>query len=253
MQFINIFPEEDSIKYSQPMEMYLAHILNNEEVCKAIKDKESFKILDNGCYELNSSVDFGDLCFKAEAIGADEIILPDIMFDSERTVNLVIQSLNTLHRIYGAKIPYRLMAVVQGADAEEYADCARVYDKFPEITTIGIPKKFLRNNGDENSSAIKALDRGNFAHYLKDNYPTKQIHLLGLSWGIMELPSAIPYVRSVDTNFLVEVSKNGHSIWSTWDTIGESYSLTKNLTDDDWHQFEMNKKAVEEYLNGWND
>ena len=144
MNLIHIVPQENVAQITQPYEMYLAHTrIGKPDLQQVIAQKDSFKILDNGAYELDGSIKLTDILNIADNIGADEVILPDHMFDCDKTIQATLNALETIIAAY-EKIPFKLMAVIQGKTPEDYDYCLQVFKKIKEIRTIGISKKLLR-------------------------------------------------------------------------------------------------------------
>ncbi len=254
MNLIHIVPPENTVQVTQPYEMYLAHTLvNRPDLQQAIAQKDSFKILDNGAYELDSSISIKDILDIAHNIGADEIILPDHMFDCDKTVEATLNALEEIIVAY-EKIPFKLMAVIQGKTPDEYDYCLQVFKKIKEISTIGIPKKFLRESHPGISRRVCALERAGYARWIKEHeIPDKDIHLLGLSWHLMELQYCKDAVRSCDTNLVAEATKQGISIFEGWHRAGctsEKYSLENPFTPTEMRSFVFNMQHAEDYIHG---
>lgn len=201
MNLSHILPLDNVPQFAQPLEMYLALQLQKKpSVMEVIKDRESYKLIDNGCYEFNKSMDFQELLKVAELIDADEVILPDVMFDARATIEGAFAALSTVKR----KKQFNFMAVCQGASMEDYCECLQVFEQIPEVTTIGIPKKFMRTVYDSPVECAKA--RNEFARYVASR-SNKQIHLLGLCDAFTELEGMGDLVRSCDTSLAVELIK----------------------------------------------
>ena len=194
MQIINIYPLLNSdLIYTQNMGMALTHLVEKYPAyAECFRNYCGFKILDNSIVELGGAVDIKRLMRAAEKICAHEIILPDVFDDGERTVELAIESIEVIKKMK-LHNSYHIMAVCQGKDVAEIEKCFETLSKIPEITTIGIPKRFADKH---------PLGRPYFEYLWADKYPTqKRIHLLGLSGSFTELleyqhPNKI---RSCDT------------------------------------------------------
>lgn len=259
MKLIHILPVVQSINVEQMYEMYLLQELqkvaqgeNGEAILDAIKAKNSYKILDNGCYELGASGQLEELFTMADRIGANEIILPDVMGDMHATIDATTDALDYIYRT-GQSNSYNYMAVCQGCDWDEYMACAKMFAGFNTVNVIGVPKKFMREavclgNGQGNGSPrTAALMRTEFVQALSEEPEfkrgQKQIHMLGVAWSPLELHKVIDVARSCDTNLIVENLKRGVPPISSWATFGEKYSLDKEL--DDLQLYGL-KKIIEE-------
>lgn len=153
------------------------------------KQKGNFTILDNGVYEEGKAVDMDDLVRAAVSVGADEIILPDVIGDGDKTIDLMYESLNHIYR-KGLKGLWRFMAVCQGATLADFIHCFEKLDAHPWIDTIGIPKV---------AGALTPIGRAGLEGLWKDS--KKQIHLLGCYKNMIEYKafSKPERIRSADT------------------------------------------------------
>lgn len=257
MNLIHIMHPLNSCHWTQDYELYLAQELDKHAtsaMCEQIRGKDNFKILDNGCYE-NDTVDLDVLFRQAEAIGATEIILPDVMGDFYGTLKATTDALEWA--LTHGKYDYKFMAVCQGKTWDEYESCVQLFKGIKEITCIGIPKKFCRAEYIERAGNIEsgareaALARGLFAEQVAQMVDgRKDIHLLGLSWNILELPQASKFVRTCDTNNIVEnVKRKNHAI-ASWAISGENYSLDVPMTPDELFVVRQHAEALHTYING---
>lgn len=241
MNLIHILPGTQSINVEQPYEMYLLQELqkvaqggNGEAILDAIKAKDSYKILDNGCYELGAGGQIKDVFTMADRIAADEIILPDVMGDMHATIDATTDALEYIYKT-GQQVDYCYMAVCQGSDWDEYMACAKMFAGFATVDVVGIPKKFMRSAvcSDGGSARTAALMRTEFAKALSEEPEfkngRKKIHMLGISWSPLELQKVRDVIRSCDTNLIVENLKRGVPPISSWATYGEKYTLEKEL------------------------
>lgn len=241
MKLIHILPATQAIHVKQPFEMYLLQELqkvaqgeNGEAILDVIKAKDSYKILDNGCYELGAGGQIEDVFIMADRIDANEIILPDVMGDMHATIDATTDALEYIYKT-GQHIDYHYMAVCQGNDWDEYMACAKMFAGFDTVDVIGIPKKFMRGAVVPEGGSVRtaALMRTEFAQALSEEPEfkngRKKIHLLGVSWSPLEFQKVTKIVRSCDTNLIVENLKKGVPPLSSWATFGEKYTLEKEL------------------------
>lgn len=238
MELIHILPASQSLEVKQPLEMYLLQELqevaqreSGGAILQGIAAKSSYKILDNGCYELDASGQLQDVFSMADRIKADEIILPDVMGDMEGTIDATLDALDFIYQ-QGYENEHYYMGVCQGRDWDDYLACAQFLAGFKTIDVIGIPKKFCR--AAVGNVKIAALMRSEFAFQLahEDFMQDKKIHLLGVAWSPLELQKVEKVIRSCDTNLITENIKKGVPPISSWATFGELYSLRKELTDE---------------------
>jgi len=109
---------------------------------KRIAAEDKFVILDNGAAE-GELPTIEELYDKAIMLGASEIILPDVMFDTKATLEEGYKAIDYLSK---KKHYFEVMAVPQGKTLEDWMSCALEMLKWP-ITSVGIPKNLVRTGG----------------------------------------------------------------------------------------------------------
>lgn len=194
MKLIHIMPLGNlSYEYQQDMHMFLTHLVEKYPVYeKVARDCPGFKILDNSLIELGGSVAMERVHDAALAIGADEIVLPDVFLNGPKTTESVADALKWLRDKYPmGNWPFRLMAVAHGANEQEWADCYRDLLEMPEIDTIGIPKILAKMHPQGRPYFVNT--------YCK--LDQKDHHLLGLWYSFEELEryERPEDIRSCDT------------------------------------------------------
>lgn len=204
MQLINIFPLGNiCMEYRQPMHMYLTHMVEKYGLYAHVAQEASgYRILDNSLIELGGAVSMERVHNAALYIGADEIILPDVFQNGTETVAAVYDALEFLYSKYpNGSWPFKLMAVAQGKDEEEWLQCYDELLGMRDIDVIGIPKVLAK---------MHPQGRPYFVNELCD-LQKKEHHLLGLWYSIAEL---VEYdnpdqIRSCDTVLLGYMAKYG--------------------------------------------
>ncbi|MDW4907815.1 hypothetical protein RB628_21285 [Streptomyces sp. ADMS] len=88
-------------------------------------------IVDNGVFDLGHALSAPDLIEAARAVGAREIILPDVMGDGPATMKASDEAAREIHDLSD---DFRLCAVVHAADDEEWLRC---YDHFASSDYVG--------------------------------------------------------------------------------------------------------------------
>lgn len=158
----------------------LAHLLSEE---LKTYDKEyaefyqkqllhsKFSILDNGAYELGSSINTELLHKLGEDYKPTHVVLPDVYGDKDKTIELVEQYLK---KYWGKSTP-KFFAVLQGQTLQDYKDCFLTYLENGYIDIIGINYRTI-----ENKTRLELLQT------LLDNFEAEEIsyikiHLLGCS------------------------------------------------------------------------
>lgn len=156
----------------------------NSGYAQYYRKAKGFKILDNGAFE-GDMLSMKQIHQIARTIGANEIVLPDVLGDDVGTLALVTESLKS------ADEQFSYAAVVQGSDYEACMRLVAYYNVHPQISTIMIPKH------------LGSIDQGirtklaGFAH--------KPVHLLGAINNYTEEVMDIPYelrvkIRGIDTS-----------------------------------------------------
>lgn len=208
MYLINIFPIPNiEMEQKQTMHMFLTHLVeSNPTYRKAAFEAPGYKILDNSLIELGGAVDLERVLEAAEVIHADEIILPDVFQKGPETLEVVAQSIEYLKSAYPYGCPYRVMAVAQGRNKDEWARCYNKLLKMPEVDVIGIPKICAKMHPQGRAYFIKQIC----------SLGAKEHHLLGLWYSFSEF-SAYPQevldkIRSCDTCHLSYLAKHGLNI-----------------------------------------
>ena len=204
MQLINIFPLGNiCLEYQQNMHMFLTHMVEKYPTyAKVAQDAPGYKILDNSLIELGGAVSVERVIDAAARIGADEIILPDVFQNGPETIKAAQDALNTLHKMFPkGDWPFKLMAVAQGANEEEWYDCYEYLLGMREVDVIGIPKVLAK---------MHPQGRPHFVNELC-NLSVKPHHLLGVWYSLSEL---VEYnhreqIRSCDTVILGYMAKYG--------------------------------------------
>ena len=210
MKLINIYPLGNlCLHYQQDMHMFLTHLVEKYPFyAKFAKEVPGYKILDNSLIELGGSVNMPRILEAAEQIGADEIVLPDVFQSGPATIDAVYNALSELMDLYPNRAwPYKLMAVAQGKDEEEWYRCYQQLLDNPDIDVIGIPKILAK---------MHPQGRPHFVNELCD-LKRKPHHLLGLWYSVMEFNEYkhIDDIRSCDTVLTGYMAKHGLSLEGT--------------------------------------
>lgn len=204
MKVANIFPINNQALYKhESFVMILAHL-----VTKGLYDTNNFNrkgqyvIMDNGLYE-NSKIsdDLEDIIMIAETCGikVDEIVIPDAMFDKDKTISLFLKNLESI-RMWQHK--YRFMFVAQAKTPEEFEQVIEFINKnrFVDLNlSIGIPKKCIVPRDSDFAKR----------QYIRCVHP---IHLLGIKNTFKELVGIRKYIRSCDSSQITFIAKNENDL-----------------------------------------
>lgn len=194
---ISPIPHLDLTKQGD-IHMCLTHLVLKDKAYRRFYAKEDkYKLIDNGLFEGEPNP-IEKVLEAAEMIGADEIVLPDILYDGKATVKAVKAAIK--------KVPtkYVLHAVVQGSTPSEWWQCLQELQDIPEVNVIGLsklscPKAFSTDIATARLRITMQMELNGMWH--KD----KQYHLLGGSNNLLyELFYQSGRIRSIDSGAPVE-------------------------------------------------
>lgn len=180
--------------------MYIAPIvLRHPEVYSKFQSTAGgqVKILDNGNYETKQPCSLEDLFKAADIVGATELVLPDDLFDAERTLYFTRRALWDLagRNLEGR----RLMAVAQGSTWQEVMYCAFELATMHGVHTVGLPKYMSNPDFPGNDYGVKG--RIIAAYKLWRSDVRCVLHFMGCAQGTAELCGAdLRGIRSMDTS-----------------------------------------------------
>ena len=208
MYLINIFPLGNiCLESNQRMHMFLTHMVEKYPAyTEAARNAPGYKILDNSLIELGGAVDLERVLAAAEKIGADEIILPDVFQKGPETAEAVRAAIKYMQDKWPNRDwPYKLMAVAQGRDEEEWYECYQELLEMPDVDVIGIPKVLAKMHPEGRPHFVNELC----------NLRAKPHHLLGMWYSMSEL---LEYkypenIRSCDTVLLGYLCKHDLNFW----------------------------------------
>jgi len=149
--------------------------------------KGDYVIMDNGVVE-GDRRSVSELVATAEMIDATEVILPDEIGDTEKTLEMGREALDLM-------VGRNLMAVPQGDLSIKWSQCLYEMLQWP-VTTIGITKFIYLSTGMHRQDVL-----ARFGQEIVD--AGKQIHLLGSPDGADELRTASDtrLVRGADSGY----------------------------------------------------
>lgn len=179
-------------------ELIRSQVYREQYKARRLKALGQFVIVDNGAAE-NEVPDFMQVAYVAKEIQADEIILQDVLTDSDATVEATVKSAHWVQ-------PRKRFIVPQGTSVDEWMNCLYNLEQRIAFATIGIPKHMDRYDDCSRPQILRALVKEGFA----DKY---NIHLLGINaYPYMEVESALqayPEVRGIDTGAPVAYAQHG--------------------------------------------
>ncbi len=166
----------------------LAHLINKDKTYTAFYKQQAadkFVIMDNGAAE-GKQPSIEELLDKAWTIGPQEIVLPDVVYDTRESLDRSYKMLSKISSIWPSpsKRPFKLMAVPQGNTIDEWVSCLKVMVTWP-INTIGVTK-FLTPKCGPDARLLALRESEQYWRFL-------DIHLLGC-WST---PLEIARIRRV--------------------------------------------------------
>lgn len=188
--------------------MSLAHqVMVDAKYCDYHKKKSNlgdFVILDNSAFELGESVDDQLLIEAASKVKPKEIVLPDVLLDSQKTIDRTKDFIKK-YRQHPALRGVSFLAVPHGRNLNEYIDCYFELSKLNEVNTIGIGTIYNKKSIDPSFRTQDYYGRRLIFSRLTSlkKLSQKPHHLLGLGdSGHFELKelSKIPAIRSCDSS-----------------------------------------------------
>lgn len=183
---------------------HLAHQKRYKGFYQKRSREGDYIILDNGAAE---GVEFGPkhLHTIAEFLGANEIVVPDVLGDTEETLARAL----AFSRY--ARPEFRYMAVIQGQSVDEALKCLNAFTSMPTlayVTTIGIPRIL--------STTVHKNFRLTLAEFITEQHldAALEYHALGASAFIREviLLSEYEVIRGIDTSMPIYMGLEGLDI-----------------------------------------
>lgn len=147
-------------------------------------------IVDNGAAEGQMVDDFDRLCMLAASFGASEVVLPDVLGDTEATARAIKKVLPVIK--HWSKQGMGFMGVVQGQSLRDAISMMSFYEVADYVSASGIPRRWLVQNG-----RVVSAWRNSFMSVYK---PTKPVHYLGIGEDMTEVQTTPKWVRGIDTS-----------------------------------------------------
>lgn len=182
-----------SYKFLLPQKLSQEYGSENYRALKMMQRRGYFRILDNGAPE-GQLQDNAILIEAYNLVQPDEFILPDILEDAKKTIELA----NAFTKEHGDKVPPRKrMIVPQGESLAEWCNCLDKFAGNPyyEFATIGVPKHLEGKEGGR-VEALQHIERMEY-------HRCWHVHMLGCFQDpVKEVRLALsvaPWVRGIDT------------------------------------------------------
>jgi hypothetical protein len=197
--------------------LVLTHLLsdiNYYKHYKAQRDNGAYLVLDNSAHEKGEGEAARDLLRDAMLLDAQEVVVPDVLFDAEKTVERAVQTHEEWFEAGNQKIlelSPALMYVPQGQDVDEWESClaqligihlhsSKRYS-IKQQFVIGVSKDYEMWNGGLVQLLVDSLLPR--LVNVNDNYGFfPQVHLLGWGrdlWALRDISRMCRWVRSIDS------------------------------------------------------
>jgi len=153
------------------LHLFLSHLLYNNSYAAAVLSINKYKILDNGAFETGIPEEGNTLLSKMDFVKANEVICPDIFYNTKETLKKVKTFISFLKKKKELR-NYKLQASIHGRTLNELLYCYAEYLDIKEIDVIGIGYTAIKYSGFSRIEFIRGLQG--------EGLLQKSIHLLGL-------------------------------------------------------------------------
>lgn len=182
--------------------MCLANLVNVSDkygayYASAARKPGTYVLMDNGAAE-GEQLSNEELLRCYGRIHPNEIVLPDTLCDGKDTLKKMDEALELF--VESERLPYRIMAVPQGKDFDEWSACAEVMVQDRRIHTIGV-SKFLQMTTGTIWIRHAAVERLALLMEVYGRHDL-EVHLLGCSEPlhyVQTIMDTFPFVRGCDS------------------------------------------------------
>lgn len=205
-------PELDKFEH-YGIHLILSHLLEDPryvDFYQRRRDRGDYLILDNGAHENGAGESPESLLRKADTLGVQELVLPDVLFDRRGTIERTKQMLRWIAgpgwEAYCRSGCPRLMMVPQGKDRSDWAACLvsllRTWDYWTHLMPGSILPPVIGVSKDYDS--LRGGLPYMIGHYIEPVFRSRpcDVHCLGWPsnlWSIAIVARLFPWVRSTDS------------------------------------------------------
>lgn len=190
------------LKDNKTQFILLHKLIDNQEYLNYyLNNKFEYILLDNSAFELGESMDGNLLMQYAKKLKVNEIIIPDVYRDKDKTLQLTNEFIekNWMEcQINNIK----MMGVPQGKDENELFNCLIEMLYNTHIKVIGLNKLWKRDYKTLQSIIYLCLKANKEVHFLG----TKNL----LDWGLIK---SLDGVRSADSRILTKLVSGVDNMW----------------------------------------
>jgi len=218
----------------------LTHMIEKStEYTNFYKQSSNYKILDNSAFELDEPVTISQLFEAGYEVGAHEIVLPDVMGDTEASRDKLYKGIGECLELYSNYRP-KLVAVCHGETIEEFISYFIELYHNKHIYRICIPfhTYFVCRESETETFLLSRLKITQRLHHTFKGNILKKVHLLGASNPIeMKYQNYYPWIDSVDTSSPIQQAK-----------LGIMYDLIKGVPEKKKIKVDFDNSLTEEEI-----
>jgi hypothetical protein len=207
-----------SAPYLDQYHLLLPSLAPSQNYRNVYREAPGFKIMDNGIAE-GDRVSFAHQMYVARVLGCEELVLPDVMKQDDKTLTAVAE---VFYEAFQKRNEHKYMFVAQGKTVMECIHCVeRALNMFPGIiNSIGVPRHIVSEGLDA---------RVRIAEHIRNMSPNRPIHLLGTHPEAPHELFAFKQsfrrigIRGVDTSLAYNATLCGHQLK---DPAGLNYNIS---------------------------
>lgn len=206
-------------------------------------DSEQYVILDNGAAE-GCDVTPDVLMDCADKYRVDEVVMPDVMYD---TLATSIKVIDFLKELQGREHTYKLGLVVTGrSETEAFEFALQMMDQYGDkVDVLYLPRLLVTKENP--------FTRIDLAQDLLDLFPYEEIHFLGAnSLFIREMQEAgkLGIVRGMDTSAPFNYTFHGQKMDEESSCNRPEGYFDLHASKFDWHLLQYNIGLAQEWARG---
>lgn len=195
--------------------LLLTHLLEDEKYLKHyIQERQNgaYLVLDNSAHEKGEGEDAASLMASAIKLHAQEVVVPDVLFDAEKTVDKAVHAHQVWYEAgHSGMIDLNpaLMYVPQGEKFEDWFECCR---DLLRLHFYAARRHAIRRTCVLGISKDYEMWHGGLVHVVSSIIPVLShwatlgmnvhIHMLGWGrdlWGLGAVRRSYPWIRSTDS------------------------------------------------------
>ena len=214
----------------------LAHLATGEEYITHYRESTKYTICDNSGFELKHPLSPPEVIKAASLLKAQEVVAPDVFKSGYNTIKSTNEFIKYLEDS-GNLGKFKVMAVVQGRNAPDWALCLLELQKNKHIDVLGMSYVGCESfDTDRANARIHAVRMTTLPSSKK-----KTIHLLGMGGNPIELVAQkqVPTVRSCDTSLPIVQGLFQNKFDSQSGLVGPKLARPANYFD-----VTMNKEQI---------